>query len=68
MSGNNKIVNSHSGAKREPVAHAINPKAVSEIGNAQFKSSEQMSAGRGFQAPSPAGKTVHPSGSQKRHT
>lgn len=56
------------GQKREPIAHAINPKAVSEIGVSQFKSSEQMSAGRGFTAPSPAGKTVHPSGSQKRHT
>lgn len=59
--------NSNMGQKREPIVHAINPKAVAEIGVSQFKSNEQMSAGRGFTAPQPVGKTIHHGGSQGRH-
>lgn len=55
------------GQKREPIVHAINPKAVEQLGTSQFKSSEKFSAGRGFTAPAPAGKTIHHSGSQGRH-
>lgn len=56
-----------SGQKHEPVVHSVNPKAVSEIGNAQFKSSETMHQGRGFTAPQPQGRTIHHGGSQGKH-
>lgn len=59
--------NSNSGQKREPVVHAINPKAVSQIGVAQYQGMEPMGAGRGFTNPQPVGKTIHHGGSQGKH-
>lgn len=61
--------------KREPIAHAMNPAGVSQIGQAlgnhatdQGKilhgASISMNAGRGFEAPKDAGRTVHHGGSQ----
>lgn len=72
----NKVVTSMSGRKREPIAHAINPAGVSQIGSAMGNhasdaggkilhgSSISMDAGRGFEAPMDAGRTVHHNGSQ----
>ena len=65
------------GKKREPIAHAMSPAGVSQIGQAlgnhatdQGKilhgASESMHAGRGFEAPKDSGKTVHHTGSQGR--
>jgi len=66
-----------SGRKREPVAHAINPAGVSQIGSAMGNhatdtgkilhgASISMDAGRGFESPRDSGRTVHHSGSQGR--
>lgn len=71
-----RAVTSMSGRKREPIAHAINPAGVSQIGSnmgnhasdSQGKilhgSSISMDAGRGFTAPHDAGRTIHHGGSQ----
>ena len=72
-----RAVTSMSGRKREPVAHAINPAGVSQIGSAMGNhatdtgkilhgSSISMDAGRGFEAPRDSGRTVHHTGSQGR--
>jgi len=53
--------------KREPIVHAINPGAVSEIGCVVVKNPDQMSAGRGFTAPEPKSTTTHHCGSQGKH-
>ncbi len=63
------------GRKREPIAHAINPAGVSQIGSVLGNhatdhgkilhgASISMNAGRGFEAPKDAGRTVHHNGSQ----
>lgn len=66
------------GKKVEPRAMAINPAGVSQIGQALGNhatdtphtlhgAQEAIHAGRGFNAPHDAGRTVHHQGSQKRH-
>ena len=66
-----------SGQKREPIAHAMNPAGVSQIGQAlgnhatdQGKilhgASISMDRGRGFEAPKDSGRTIHHGGSQGR--
>lgn len=73
----NRAVTSMSGRKREPVAHAMNPAGVAQIGSAMGNhatdvgktlhgASTSMDAGRGFEAPKDSGRTVHPGGSQGR--
>ncbi len=65
--------------KAEPIAHAKNERAVSQIGSQMSnhatdhagllpkdKVIEQMHKGRGFQAPHDAGRTIHHGGSQRR--
>ena len=73
-------ITSRDGARKiEPRAHAINPAGVSQIGSAMGNhstdsqgkilhgSSISIDAGRGFSPPRDAGRTVHHTGSQKRH-
>jgi len=56
-----------SGQKREPIAHAVNPAAVSEIGVHQIRgTSLPLYEGRGLEAPM-QGTTTHPTGSQGKH-
>lgn len=57
--------NSHSGMKQEPIAHAMSPKGVGQIGLAQAKdrATYPLDAGRGYEAPK-GGTTIHHSGSQ----
>lgn len=53
--------------KREPIPHAVNPAAVSEIGIHQVRhTSLPIYEGRGLEAPM-AGSEIHHSGSQGRH-
>lgn len=68
--------NSGSGGRKiEPIAHAVNPAGVSEIGQSMGNhatdctkilhgTSQPMYSGRGFEAPRDAGRTVHHGGSQ----
>lgn len=71
----NRAVTSMSAQKREPIAHAMNPAGVSQIGQAMGNhatgvgkilhgSSVSMDRGRGFEAPMDAGRVVHHNGSQ----
>lgn len=56
-----------SAQKREPIAHAVSPGAVSEIGIHQVRSaSVPLYQGRGLEAPM-QGTTSHPTGSQGKH-
>ena len=67
----------NSARKVEPRVTAINPKAVSQIGqalgnhvmesNRALDPRESMHAGRGFTSPKDDGRTIHHGGSQKRH-
>lgn len=61
--------------KREPIARAVSPAGVSQIGSSMGNhatdvthnlhgTSESMYKGRGFEAPHDAGRTVHHGGSQ----
>jgi hypothetical protein len=61
--------------KREPIAHAMNPAGVAQIGSAMGNhatgvgkilngASVSIDRGRGFEAPKDAGRTVHHGGSQ----
>jgi hypothetical protein len=62
--------------KREPNVHIVNPKGVSQIGQAlgnhipdgqrATNVAEPLYGARGFEAPSPKGMTVHNGGSQGR--
>ena len=53
--------------KREPIAHAVNPAAVAEIGVHQIcGTSLPLYEGRGLEAPM-QGTTNHPTGSQGKH-
>lgn len=53
--------------KREPIAHAVSPAAVSEIGIHQIRhTSVPLYQGRGLEAPM-QGTTIHHTGSQGRH-
>lgn len=53
------------GTKREPIAHAVSPAAVSEIGIHQVRTTKvSLYEGRGFEAPAPKACTIHKSGSQ----
>ena len=53
--------------KREPIAHAVNPAAVSEIGVHQVRhTSLPLYEGRGLEAPM-QGTTIHHCGSQGKH-
>lgn len=55
------------GQKREPIPHAINPGAVSEIGIHHVRTApEPMTLGRGYTAPK-ADTTIHHCGSQGKH-
>lgn len=56
-----------SGTKREPIAHAINPGGVAQIGNVVAKNPEPLHAGRGFMSPQPTASTTHHCGSQGKH-
>lgn len=60
--------NSHPGdQKREPIAHAVSPAAVSDIGIHQARgTSLPLYTGRGLEAPM-QGSTNHPTGSQGKH-
>lgn len=61
-------VNSNMGdTKREPIAHAVNVAAVSEIGIHQVRSTSlPLYEGRGLEAPM-QGTTTYQSGSQGKH-
>ena len=53
--------------KREPIAHAVNVAAVSEIGIHQARSTSlPLYEGRGLEAPM-QGTTIHHCGSQGKH-
>lgn len=53
--------------KREPVSHAVDPGAVSQIGVHEVNYVKvPLYTGRGFEAPM-AGSEVHPCGSQGKH-
>lgn len=53
--------------KREPIAHAVNPAAVSEIGIHQVRgTSLPLYEGRGLEAPM-VGSTCYEAGSQGKH-
>lgn len=53
--------------KREPIAHAVSPAAVSEIGIHQVRSTSlPLYEGRGLEAPM-QGTTIHHCGSQGKH-
>ncbi len=57
----------NSAQKREPIAHAVSPAAVSEIGIHQVRhTSLPLYEGRGLEAPM-QGTTNHPTGSQGKH-
>jgi hypothetical protein len=59
--------NTQSGQKREPIPHAVNPAAVSEIGIHQVReTSLPLYDGRGLEAPMRS-TTIHQSGSQGKH-
>jgi hypothetical protein len=63
--GNGNSTNS--GQKREPIAHAVSPAAVSEIGIHQVRANSlPLYEGRGLEAPM-QGQTNHPTGSQGKH-
>ena len=56
-----------SGQKREPIAHAVSPSAVAEMGIHQVRgTSLPLYEGRGLEAPM-QGITNHPTGSQGKH-
>lgn len=53
--------------KREPIAHAVSPAAVSELGIHQARTTSlPLYEGRGLEAPM-QGVTNHPCGSQGKH-
>lgn len=53
--------------KREPIAHAVNPAAVADMGIQQVRSTSlPLYEGRGLEAPM-QGSTNHKSGSQGRY-
>lgn len=64
------------GKKREPIAHVVSVKAVSQIGSSMgnhatgqsgtLDGTRQLYQGRGFEAPHDAGRQVHRGGSQGR--
>jgi hypothetical protein len=55
------------GKKREPIAHAVSPAAVSEIGIHQTRATSlPLYEGRGLEAPM-QGTTIHETGSQGKH-
>lgn len=56
-----------SGHKREPIPHAIDPGAVSQMGNMVVQNPDPLHKGRGYSAPSPVAETTHHCGSQGRH-
>lgn len=57
----------NSGRKREPVAYAVNPAAVSEIGVQQIRATSlPLYEGRGLEAPM-QGTTNYECGSQGKH-
>jgi len=59
--------NTDSGRKREPIAHAVSPAAVSEIGIQQIRTTSlPLYEGRGLEAPM-QGSTIHHCGSQGKH-
>ena len=60
-------VDNNVGTKREPIAHAINPGGVAQLGNHVAKNPEPLYAGRGFSSPAPKACVSHPSGSQGKH-
>ena len=55
------------GQKREPIAHAVSPGAVSDIGIHHVRgTSLPLYQGRGLEAPM-QGTTIHETGSQGKH-
>lgn len=57
----------NSAQKREPIAHAVSPAAVSEIGLQVVRSTSlPLYEGRGLEAPM-QGTTIHHCGSQGKH-
>jgi hypothetical protein len=53
--------------KREPIAHAVNPAAVAEIGILESRTNSlPLYEGRGLEAPM-QGTTNHPTGSQGKY-
>lgn len=59
--------NGAAGQKREPIAHAVCPAAVADIGIQQVRSTSlPLYEGRGLEAPM-QGSTTYESGSQGKH-
>jgi hypothetical protein len=67
-----------SGQKREPIAYAVDPAGVSQLGSAMGNhatgsgkilhgASKELYAGKGFEAPKDQGCTTHDCGSQGKH-
>jgi hypothetical protein len=53
--------------KREPISKAISEEAVGTIGASVSFVKDKLNEGRGYSAPQPQGRTVHPSGTQGKH-
>lgn len=59
--------NTSAGQKREPIAYAVSPSAVSELGAHHVRTTSlPLYIGRGLEAPM-QGETSHPTGSQGKH-
>lgn len=52
--------------KREPIAHAVDPGAVSQLGTQTGRPKEDIYQGRGYEAPKNTS-TIHDCGSQGKH-
>lgn len=57
------------GRKVEPISKAVDPGYAAQLGNhvGVARAIEPMYEGRGFEAPKPAGVTIHDCGSQGKH-
>lgn len=55
------------GQKREPVSHAVSPAGANQLGKIVFQNPDPLYEGRGYSAPVPVSKTVHPTGTQGKH-
>jgi hypothetical protein len=54
--------------KSQPVSHAVNPKAVAELGIHQARTKPvSLMMGRGAKSPGPTGHSTSKSGSQGKH-
>jgi hypothetical protein len=77
MKQGNASSNTTGGRKREPIARAIDPEAVAQIGASLGNHAtdggrlrnvaKTLYSGRGFEAPRDSGREVHNGGSQRRY-